>query len=916
MGQSAAGDGAPPDPPRPPEPPVPSKKPKKSKKKKKKAKNKGNQEPADDDNKEPSPTGQQPTLPIVSAPIERFVGPQHMLAERLLEEVATRTLRGLLSQAERPLPQAVLRDRFIQSIPGIFREDLEARLETPDEVLRATESLREEFEGRLSNPNSRLSRIVRDLSDEAPNNPPVNQPGPSAPSGPVLGTFHHPPNRSIYPIQSFEPNRPRSSNHGIDGTHDRRIRSTDPVSEEDNRRESVFSSSQEPAMASGDTTVSAEEGYSGDYFSRPRRSNPSGLQRPATSSGTQSKVSGDLSPRSRVPAAARGSQSSHNRWRGRGAALSSRHLHRGRTHPSQEDAQSIIHQTLAERPPLDQNLANAEESIASLQNMVTQHEQFAEMLRLRLQCLESRRAANGFVDGAADPAESMSVHEGSIRNAGGWRPASIQSNQNSANRVSSTVTPPRERASNANDLGGQLRRASRERASRLSSRLEEMGENFEHPGSPSQRAEDFEVPDDLGVPGVPRRMLNTIPNIPQPSRREELLGRMQRIMERSMERTQRELQTGLPASRQRASQTDDPPAPVHSPNQLDEDAVPTVAGVVSDVESSPRLPPRLPPSSWTNGGPLQSSMPSNDDMNDWPIPAYRTPIAVFYPSPRQSATDGRVPSSTGPAESPSSWTNGRPLNSSTVESDSIDASQFSSNRAPMSTSSRGQEQSSTESGEGSNLWTIAHPHQSFDGDAPEQSGTSSEKEDVARQSRGSISNAILSSNAPVRGSMRLVSSATNHAQLLENASLLTNISFRGEGEVTIMGGGESYRPGGGEPYRPSARPRSPHRINSFRGGRDRDRSPRRERARTPPTDSWHPSSRDRSPRRRSRTPPRRDRSPVRDNWRARARSPIRARTPPRRFSPRRDDDRRARSPARRDERYSVLRPNSFACTKR
>ena len=902
MGQSAAGDGAPPDPPRPPKPPVPSKKPKKSKKKKK-AKNKGNEKPADDDNEEPSPTGPQPTLRTVSAPIERFVGPQHMLAERLLEEVASETLRELLSQVERPLQQEDLQNRFIQSIPELFREDLEERLEKPDDVLRFTECLREEFEGRLSNPNSRLSRIVRDLLDEARNNSPVNQPGPSTPSGPVLGTFHHPPNRSIYPIQSFEPNRSRSSNHGVDGTHDRRIRSTDPVSEGDNRRGSVFSSSQEPAMSSGDTTVSAVEEYSGDYFSRSRRSNPSGPQRPATSSGTQSEVSGDLSPRSRVPAAARGSQSSHNRGRGRGAALSSRHLHRGRTRSSRDDAQSIIHQTLAERLPLDQNLASAEESITSLQNMLTQHEQFAETLRLRLQYLESRRAANGFVDGAADPAESMSVHEGSIRNAGGRRPASMQSNQNSANRDSSTVTPPRERASNANDLGGRLRRASRERASRLPSRLEEMGGNFEHPGSPSQRAEDFEVPDDLGVPGVPRRMLNTIPSISQPSIQEELLARMQRITARSMERTQRELQTGLPASHQRARQTDEAPALVHSPNQLDEDAVPTVTGAISDVESSPRLPPRLPPSSWTNGGPLQSSMPSSDDMNDRPIPAYRTPIAMFYPPPRQSATDGWDPSSTRPAESPSSWTNGRPLDSSTVESDSIDASQFSSNRAPTSASSRGQEQSSTESGEVSYLWAIAHPHQSFDGDAPEQNGTSSEKEDVARQSRGTISNAILSSNTPVRGSMWLVSSATNHAQLLENVNLLTNISFiRGDGEVTIMGGGESYRPGGGEPYRPSARPRSPHRIDSFRGGRDRDRSPRRERARTPPTDSWHPSSRDRSPRRRSRTPPRRDRSPVRDNWRARPRSPIRARTPPRRFSPRRDDDRRARSPARRDER--------------
>ncbi|KAN0110115.1 hypothetical protein V8E51_006502 [Hyaloscypha variabilis] len=124
--------------------------------------------------------------------------------------------------------------------------------------------------------------------------------------------------------------------------------------------------------------------------------------------------------------------------------------------------------------------------------------------------------------------------------------------------------------------------------------------------------------------------------------------------------------------------------------------------------------------------------------------------------------------------------------------------------------------------------------------------------------------------------------------------------LRGEGEVTRLGGGESYRP-------ITSRPRSPPRIDSFRSGRDRDNSPRRERARTPPTDSWHPN-RDRSPRRRSRTPPRRDRSPTRDNWRARPRSPMRDRTPPRRFSPRRDDDRRARSPARRDERRRSRSP--------
>jgi hypothetical protein len=210
--------------------------------------------------------------------------------------------------------------------------------------------------------------------------------------------------------------------------------------------------------------------------------------------------------------------------------------------------------------------------------------------------------------------------------------------------------------------------------------------------------------------------------------------------------------------------------------------------------------------------------------------------------------------------------------------------------------------------------------------------TCSEIEDLARQSRGSrwgqkeagpifivqqqvgtlkcgILSAVVSilRERPTRRlfqlpfsnprDMRVVSRPTNLQSFLRISLLTDDISCRGDGEVTRMGAGESYRP--------SARPRSPTRTDSFRGDRDRDRSPRRERARTPPTDSWHPSNRDRSPRRRSRTPPRRDRSPLRDNWRSRPRSPIRGRTPPRRFSPRRDEDRRPRSPVRRDDR-SVL----------
>lgn len=82
---------------------------------------------------------------------------------------------------------------------------------------------------------------------------------------------------------------------------------------------------------------------------------------------------------------------------------------------------------------------------------------------------------------------------------------------------------------------------------------------------------------------------------------------------------------------------------------------------------------------------------------------------------------------------------------------------------------------------------------------------------------------------------------------------------------------------------------------------DRDGAFRRDRPRSPPvTDSWQPNQRRSPPRRRS--PFRRNRTPPGDTWRGRARTPPGRRSPMRRFSPRRDD-RRIRSPIRRDERY-------------
>jgi hypothetical protein len=257
-------------------------------------------------------------------------------------------------------------------------------------------------------------------------------------------------------------------------------------------------------------------------------------------------------------------------------------------------------------------------------------------------------------------------------------------------------------------------------------------------------------------------------------------------------------------------------------------------------------PQNVGPSSWTNGRPLQPSIDSFDDMGLQQNPSYCVPRSMTFRIPRQQSPHGRLSPEPPRFAGPSSWTNGRPL-------------------------------------------------LAFNDIAGWVQDASSETEDLARQSRGPIIDVLLCSNFPIQDGRQLFSRPTNHVLFfLGNVLLTDDILCRGDGEVTRMGAGESYRP--------AARPRSPPRTDSFRGDRDRDRSPRRERARTPPTDSWHPSSRDRSPRRRSRTPPRRERSPLRDNWRSRQRSPIRARTPPRRFSPRRDEDRRPRSPVRRDER--------------
>lgn len=92
-------------------------------------------------------------------------------------------------------------------------------------------------------------------------------------------------------------------------------------------------------------------------------------------------------------------------------------------------------------------------------------------------------------------------------------------------------------------------------------------------------------------------------------------------------------------------------------------------------------------------------------------------------------------------------------------------------------------------------------------------------------------------NMPIRSATSSVALIQTTARVSE--SQLTKCTSREfpEGEVTKFGAGESWRPA------PLARTRSPHGGDTFRSDRDRDRSPRRDRGRSPHiSDSYHPST--------------------------------------------------------------------------
>ncbi len=192
-----------------------------------------------------------------------------------------------------------------------------------------------------------------------------------------------------------------------------------------------------------------------------------------------------------------------------------------------------------------------------------------------------------------------------------------------------------------------------------------------------------------------------------------------------------------------------------------------------DVLSSPPQEPQHP-RSWTDGRSLRDSMRGFGDQDIQQDSSIRAVTSTVFREPWLGNGPDQWPAD--PGEGPSSWTNGRPLDSSTR--DGTDTMYTQLNRGPTSfvvptngrTFSNGQ--LSLESGDSSGIWTIARPLQDFDDNVPSGTVTSSEAEDIARQARASLTDGPSLAKIPIRG--RLGLRKTKHFQSSERVHLLTN----------------------------------------------------------------------------------------------------------------------------------------------
>ncbi|KAE9371950.1 hypothetical protein N431DRAFT_234078 [Stipitochalara longipes BDJ] len=332
-------------------------------------------------------------------------------------------------------------------------------------------------------------------------------------------------------------------------------------------------------------------------------------------------------------------------------------------------------------------------------------------------------------DGAADSAPYL-PRERLIANArqGGARGtdrfARVSISQRPSNRALPTTTPRHRRGPASNNLGSQLRQ---QEVAYYNSRL---AEPFDLPPLPPP-------PDD--DPGLPNRLDLSAPSLGDfPARMHDLDREPDREVESYTSRrvrpprARRELRPGLGAV---------PEQPSYNLDELHGDAA-AIASVLSSAEVLPDVRLSSPPSSWTNGRPLEQSMHGFDDMDLRQDRSYRVPRSMAFRSQGQSQVD--------PGEGLSSRTRGRSLVQSQPEPLYQPDPFFRSPAPPMSLVFRGQELPLA------NAFGQERAAASLIGSVPQRHGTSSEMEDVARQSRGRAFNIPFKSDTLIHGRMQLV----------------------------------------------------------------------------------------------------------------------------------------------------------------
>jgi len=279
------------------------------------------------------------------------------------------------------------------------------------------------------------------------------------------------------------------------------------------------------------------------------------------------------------------------------------------------------------------------------------------------------------LDGAGDPPSPPS-RLWPTRHAG--RRRGVETQRARAHGTWSNTSSRHQRLGRSNNLGARLRQ---QEASYYQSRFTE---HFDLPPLPPPPPNDPSLPDRLDLTPPLRSSYLDEGEISQLERE---------LAQATRRRGVRRLAARGRAHRQEPYGLEE--LPPYDPDELYGDAA-TISDILSSAELSPDpLPPYSPPRSWTNGRPLQHSMDGFDDLDLRQAQSYGLPRSMAFPSREPSPIDLRERSILDPPDP------------------------FFRRPVPLA-----------------NAFGQGGLGASFNNNVPRRRGTSSEAEDIARESRG------------------------------------------------------------------------------------------------------------------------------------------------------------------------------------